>query len=482
MAYVPTVWVDGGPPAINAANLNKIESGLTGLASAVDMEGVVTPATLTITDLQTAADSAAVSGAKLVASGSITTDQTLVLRSDADLRGLSITYTGTGVAVQVGNGTDALKNKTITLPTVLCYGHITGGGWAAGTIGVLVVNADTCTITQISATNFETGLKLLGAGKGTAYCTINLGFLYNNKRNLVLSTDATGWSNQNLFMGGRLAYLSSEGTSVAGTAQIVLEDSASSKPNNNTFINVSVEGNVPEWHLDCSGVNNVFINTRFEASTGARVRWANSASSNTILNGYYADTITETHGAATLRNVVLGNAAWKIRGGYPGREIQLDVIGSSPSIKISGATKPAILLDAVGASQVLAVMGADGISDKRNTTTDYVLSVTPLAVKLKRVTDVTERLQLDAVNGRIYFGRGVIAPAAYLGPFADSGIAVSEGDLAFGVDGTNDIGWPANYRPRDIHAARYVRVGSIYLRDNAGTLEKSTDATTWSAV
>lgn len=36
MVYTPTVWVDGGPPAINAANLNKIEAALAGDEHMVD--------------------------------------------------------------------------------------------------------------------------------------------------------------------------------------------------------------------------------------------------------------------------------------------------------------------------------------------------------------------------------------------------------------------------------------------------------------
>ena len=34
MAYSPTIWVDNGPPDINAANLNKIEQGIVALDGA----------------------------------------------------------------------------------------------------------------------------------------------------------------------------------------------------------------------------------------------------------------------------------------------------------------------------------------------------------------------------------------------------------------------------------------------------------------
>ena len=44
-----------------------------------------------------------------------------------------------------------------------------------------------------------------------------------------------------------------------------------------------------------------------------------------------------------------------------------------------------------------------------------------------------------------------------------------------------DLGW-AGARWRDLHLSRHLRIGSILLRDNAGTLEKSTDGSTWAAV
>lgn len=49
------------------------------------------------------------------------------------------------------------------------------------------------------------------------------------------------------------------------------------------------------------------------------------------------------------------------------------------------------------------------------------------------------------------------------------------------VDATYDLGSATN-KWRDAHLSRYLRIGSIYLRDNAGALEKSTDAITWAPV
>lgn len=50
-----------------------------------------------------------------------------------------------------------------------------------------------------------------------------------------------------------------------------------------------------------------------------------------------------------------------------------------------------------------------------------------------------------------------------------------------GVAGIYDLGSATNPW-RDAHLSRYLRVGSIYLRDNAGALEQSTDAITWAPV
>jgi hypothetical protein len=79
--------------------------------------------------------------------------------------------------------------------------------------------------------------------------------------------------------------------------------SSTIQPNNNTFINTSIEGiNVCYYRVDISGRNNVFYNCRWEAQSGStpRVRYRASAYANTIHHGYDASKIVEVFDAGSL--------------------------------------------------------------------------------------------------------------------------------------------------------------------------------------
>lgn len=56
-----------------------------------------------------------------MASGLLSTSETIVIACDADLSQLTINYTGTGVAVRVGTTTTSafIMRKTVVLPTVI---------------------------------------------------------------------------------------------------------------------------------------------------------------------------------------------------------------------------------------------------------------------------------------------------------------------------------------------------------------------------
>lgn len=426
----------------------------------IDALGVITPASLSFADIQAAANQAAASGKRLWASGSITTNQTLVLTCDADLASLNINYTGSGVAVQVGDGTNNLQRKIIVFPRLVCGLKQTNGVWPAGTIGVQVKRASSCVFTVPLIQCFETGFYMY-SNHGVSYCTTTIGHLDNNKRNIVLGAAAGGWTNQNTFIGGRLSHWSNEGTLVSGAAHILLE-TAANRVNNNMFLNASIEGDTAEWQIDCDGLYNRFTNCRYETTGGGRVRWGANAKSNQIFYGYSSQQLTHTYVAGALRNHTYSPDGMLMQGANPKSVVVLENVHSS--------TSPAI-----------SVLRAGAMNSGVDPATNYCAQIGAQSVGLKRETDVGDRIQLDSVNGRVYLGVDTAAPTRYLSAFGTSSIGIAAANLCMTTDNTYDIGING-YRPRDVMAGRYLRVGSIYLRDNAGALEKSTDGTTWTAV
>jgi hypothetical protein len=427
--------------------------------------GMVLPATLDdYTALQDAADTAASTGQRLVAAGAINTNSTLTVDSDCDLSQLVYNYTGTGTAVVVGDTTTASMLRTVELPKVVNAGK-SGTGWAAGTVGVKAVNLNACKNVEVPhIQDFETGLLVYGQGTGVAYCNFVLGNLQNNKRNMVLDHDTAGWVNQNTFTGGRYWHLSAEGSNVTGARHLLITNTATNQINNNLFLGPSLEGNTPEYHADIAGTFNTLISARWEATT-PKVRWQDNAARNQILYGYAAYNIVETFGTGTVGNTIFD--------------------GQTTRINNSGGTSiPALWLENAGSSSSPAdvVMNPGATIAGSDPAAAYCVARSALYTKMKAPTDAEARLQFQHNAGRIQFGNGVTAPGSvYLGPSGSTGIAVA-GALVAATDNTYDLGGGSN-RFRDVFASRYLRLGTIWLRDNSGTLEKSTDSgSTWSAV
>ena len=380
-----------------------------------------------------AATAAANLGLRLFATGTFRILSTVTLIGDTDLSGALFEYYGSGIAVQLG-GSPGISRKTIVLPKVRCGSKQTRG-WIAGTVGVKAINLGTCFVTITGIENFETGLYVYGRGGGTAYCTFQVGHLWNNKRNMVLGADAGGWSNQNTFIGGRYSHNSVEGENVPGTRHILLETTAH-PVNNNTWLNPSVEGNTVEEQIDVDGGRfNHWINPRLERSLGGRVRWGATANRNVIQGGYQAGSATITRIVGESRNVTQSSDRFEMYGASEIAVTRLQNVYSD-------------------ASGVLSVYGASSLADA-----DYRWRWSANMLEAKRATEPYPRLILDGINGRHYFGTGAVQPAAYLGAAGTAGVSINGGALFFGSDNSCDIGASAGFRPRDVHVARDVRVG-----------------------
>ncbi len=167
-------------------------------------------------------------------------------------------------------------------------------------IGILLINPTGADIGIQWVRGFNVGVRIIGDGSGAAYNTIKLGKFSDNKVGLDLTTQNqveeqishNGYTNENLFIGGRFSTSSSMPDStrvgVRMTTQVADPKSAN-HPNNNVFLKPSFElgrGNgirIPI--LIEHGNRNSFINYRSEGnSTGPQIK--NASSVNFFEAGY----------------------------------------------------------------------------------------------------------------------------------------------------------------------------------------------------
>src|SRR5699024_8245587 len=187
--------------------------------------------------------------------------------------------------------------KKFSLPRVI--NKLRGSdGWDSTSIGVKCVNLNTCEIYVPFIQDFETGLLMYGYSQGCTYNTVNLGALWDNHKNLVMKADETGWSNQTLFLNGRLQQSLNKGAveNDPDAKQILLMGENNGLTSNNTFINTSIEGyNVALYRIDLSGSYNHFYNLRNETHGDfiSKVIYRHNSFRNHIQGGYHMHLLEE---------------------------------------------------------------------------------------------------------------------------------------------------------------------------------------------
>jgi hypothetical protein len=415
--------------------------------------------------INTAAAAAAAAGARLFATGTYKISSTVTLRCDADLSQATFNYSGTGVAVTVGGSGSYSIRKDVRLPKIINVAK-TANGWAqtnvAGTTGLVVQNCYNVDVTVPHVQGFETGMKLYGTtSNGVSYCNVTLGHLDNNKRNLWFTSDATGWTNQNNFYGGRLSHNSNEGTVVAGTRHILM-DTTASKVNNNNFWGTSIESpNTVEFHLDCGGNDNYWWGCRWEnTGTGARVNWQANSIGNVIAHGFTSHTIVETRGANTSNHLLTRGRSRMVG---DGAALGMAVLALENSFSSSSAA--------------LRVMEAGAESAGTNQTTGWAVELSAQKMRGKRAGDANDRLIVDCVNGRIYVGDATAAPTAFWFGQPTSMLLSASTSLYFATDNVADIGSTVSLRPRHVRAGTSVVAGSFVQTGAAVTGSRPSAAT-----
>ncbi|MBB5748526.1 hypothetical protein [Micrococcus sp. TA1] len=448
----------GNTPVATALNAASSQSFVDLLKTAYG--SVVAPQPLTLAGLQQAAEEAKAQGKVLVASGTLTTTGTLLLRCSHDLSTLTITYTGTGTAVQIGDPALDVRAIVGTAPRVKNGNKgASGTGWTDTTCGIELVNLVGSNITIPHAYGFFDGLRLTGNGTGVVYNNVYIGRLENNKRNIHNTIGPAGsWNGENTFYGGQLSHLNSEPG--AGVVQLLFTGSAESEDFGRAtglrFIGQSIETTIAERLVDMqAGKSILFIGTRFEDPRGAArapVHWGPKAADNMFIAGYNAERMRQTSEPGAIGNAVLTPGLWQM----PGR----DQTGT-------GRGGGAILNNATSSSAgALSVMEAAWAGE--DSATAYRAQVSANYSRYKRAADTFPRIEIDHSNARIYFGDGAAASTAYLSRAA-SFIAVNGASLAFLADNTYDIG-PGVYRPRDVNAARDLSAGTSVRYGNGGAL------------
>lgn len=227
-----------------------------------------------------------------------------LIKGQIDLRGITnIIMDGcikvdssftSGVAVLLGSSSSSsmLSNCKIDINVE----RITKD-WTDSQTGVQINNLAHSFVKVINANSFQTGLNVTSNGAsniGTAWNTFIVNKIYNNQTNLLVDTQSTtGYTNENVFMGGNYGW---------GTTAIYLNMFAGGQaPNHNTFyhpdFNYSTTGAVIDH-----GNDNHFQDTRCEGVTTI-ANFNNDSWQNMIEIGHYGSqyNFTDTSQSKTNR-------------------------------------------------------------------------------------------------------------------------------------------------------------------------------------
>lgn len=251
--------------------------------------------------LQAASDHAASLGLDkvlFIPKGNYRTTDTVTFKNSLNAVQATIRYEGSGTAIILGDDRagSVTARQFYNAPKVI---NRSRGSeyWDETSIGIKLVNLNTCEITVPFIQDFETGLLLYGNSQGCSYNTIYIGALWENRKNLLMDSNTAGWCNQTLFINGRLQQSLTKGAFENDPEAVQIKlGSNGSRTSNNTFINTSIEGyNVGEYRLDIAGSSNHFYNMRFEnhSSENAKVMYRENSVSNRISGGFHSHNLDE---------------------------------------------------------------------------------------------------------------------------------------------------------------------------------------------
>lgn len=340
-------------------------------------------------------------GVPVVGRGTYRVDATITLDTNADLSGATFVCSDTAISPLVRIGTAVASASapvlTIAAPSVLQAAK-TGLGWTGASVGVELCNLNSSDVVLGKITGFTTGVLVTSSGTiGTSYNTIRMRWMNNNKINLHLTPGSVnGWTNENVFIGGRFSHESAEGTPTAGTRHILLTALAGTQPNNNVWVKASLESpGVAEYQVESiGGYHNRFLQCRWEFTGGSpKVYWNQLDATyrsrfNVIDGGYGSEGIAFTVSANSAGNPLLTPQQYRIAAGASGQAaMRISNVNSS-----SG-----------GSLQVL-----DSATDPLTAVnTDWLVQLSASDIKVKAKAAAVERWSVASSNGLQSWGDGV---------------------------------------------------------------------------
>jgi len=410
----------------------------------------------------------ALNGWKATGVGDYRIDSKITIKGNADFSEMNLNVYGSpAVAVEVSTGssanpTDHIIGLNVLLPKTVINKDKVGLGWGTS-IGVRAVNLYSSNVTTGIIQGFGVGFQPTAYGSvGNVYNTYTIGFLENNKINLDITPQtSTSWVNENLFIGGRLSHNSGEGVAVTGVRQIRLSKSTL-VVNNNVFIKPSIEGNVPEYHVECGGSYNSFNQCRWEATTPKMLYTGdntNQGALNVIFGGYGVQNIAYTYTGTTGTK----NKTIMASGGYETVNIPIGISNlASSNNDIYRFYESGTLPETAGSN-------------------DWSMGIGSSAVLGKRKADTYARMKLEFQNGRIYFDNGTTAaPTKYIGAFGNDDFAFTN-HVSASVDNTYTCG-RASQRWSVVYAASATILTSDERSKQQITSDLSPELTAWSKV
>lgn len=236
---------------------------------------------------------------------------TITLPVHCDFSRASFVVTGdaaTTIAINIiGPSNAVIARKNMRLPELIAI----DGSTPTTTIGTAIqfMNCQFCKFFTRKIERFNLGLSLTADGNGTECNEFRLGSIINCNLHVDLGyglDGSTSWVNDNHFYDGALS--TSSGVQVSGTRFIRI-----GRNNNNSFHNVAMEGDGPEYFIECAGRFNLWAGCRWEGHTVApRVLWNDivgtpfsSGCDNAICMGLTTFPLTlVTLGSYAARNVV----------------------------------------------------------------------------------------------------------------------------------------------------------------------------------
>lgn len=186
---------------------------------------------------------------------------------------------------------------------------------------------------DVSVREFDIGLHFLGDDQGAAYNFVTPRYLVNNFYNVVFEALGSGWSNENIVLGGRIDINS--GRRTGDTYGVFMDDSNSTnKINNNKIIGLAIE-NVGTIARIC-GTYNSFIAHRAEnREYGNKIIFRDTQNGLALWN-YIIGGVNQTY----IYEDVNGNVMDRTRGNFIMGRGHPFVIGSeSIQLQASGGQK-----------------------------------------------------------------------------------------------------------------------------------------------